>query len=469
MENRQPYNELWPAQKLLMEVEPDVDFDIACYQGGYGSGKTFVGALLGLVLCQRHPGIKGMAVAKTYPLLRDTTLEMYFQHLDTFGFREGLDYVWKATQSKLLFPCWKGSEILFRHLERPGKLKSLTLGWIHAEEMSQLTESDFLMLLSRMRQPDIHPYRFFGTTNPEDSKGWIYRYFVEKAGQEIASLSTGKTFKTVYRRIVASTRENKALPEGYVETLVGAFDKDYAAMNIEGLDSEYSSGLVCKGLHVDNFIDTRYRENYRIYLSCDFNVDPMCWVLAHRIGAEYHFFDELCLENTNTFGAISTFIQKYQHHQSGITITGDASGYQRSTKSFTPGHTDYTIIQNALIEAGYSDIKLDIRLSNPHVKDRVSAWNALIENALGQRRIFINPHTCPKLKWNCENLRYIPGSSEIWEPSHKEIQFDLSKVLKYTKHPFDAASYLIERYDSITLKAKSYDRNRPKIVSSWFH
>lgn len=82
--------------------------DIAVYQGGYGSGKTFSGSLLGILLCLKFPGIRGLVGAQTYTLVRDTTLQTYFEHFDNMGFVEGVDYEWSSSLQKLTFK--NGSE-----------------------------------------------------------------------------------------------------------------------------------------------------------------------------------------------------------------------------------------------------------------------------------------------------------------------------------------------------------------------
>ena len=47
------YN-LLPAQKEFLQLGThDSDLDVSLYQGGYGSGKTWSGSLLGIILCLR--------------------------------------------------------------------------------------------------------------------------------------------------------------------------------------------------------------------------------------------------------------------------------------------------------------------------------------------------------------------------------------------------------------------------------
>ena len=236
--------ELLPAQKEFLLNVGNYPRDIALYQGGYGSGKTFCGSLLGILLCLKYPGVTGLVGAQTYTLLRDTTLKQYFEHLDNMGFVAGYHYEYTKSEETLRFK--NGSEILFRHLQEPNKLKSLNLAFVELEEMSDTPESTFKMLLSRLRQT-IKPewkkkgfkYRLFGHTNPEASKGWIYKYFVEEKPEN-------------YRLIQAPTTQNKFLSPDYVESLKAAYDEEYYRINVLGEFGDYTSGLVVKNFSSEN-------------------------------------------------------------------------------------------------------------------------------------------------------------------------------------------------------------------------
>ena len=89
------------AQRKFIEIPHDFSLDVALYQGGFGSGKTFAGSLLGILLCLKYPKILGLVGALTYPLIRDTTLVTYFEHLSKMGFRERKDYKFNKTEQKL--------------------------------------------------------------------------------------------------------------------------------------------------------------------------------------------------------------------------------------------------------------------------------------------------------------------------------------------------------------------------------
>lgn len=408
--------------------------DVALYQGGFGSGKTFVGSLIGICLCLKYAGIRGLVGAMTYTLLRDTTLTQYLEHLDAFGFVDGVHYEYKKSEDKLIFK--NGSEILFRHLQEPNKLKSLNLGFVELEEMSDTPKATFDMLLSRLRQarrPEWlemgFKYRLFGHTNPEPAKGWIWKYFVEEKHDN-------------YRLIQAPTTQNKFLAPDYVEGLKEVYDPEYYRINVLGEFGDYTSGLIVKGFNNENVKELHYVDNIDLHLTWDFNVDPMSCIVAHIINEKVYYIDEFVLENTTTQGTIDEVIKKYNKHRGRIIINGDASGDNRSTQS---EYTNYVIIRNALRRHyPHNEIITNLRPFNPRIKNRIAAFNAMVKTVKGERRLFIDAHKCPRLLYNVYNLKYKVGSDEVDVPSYAQIKTD--RNLKFLEHPFDAASYLVEYY-----------------------
>ena len=415
---------LLKGQRDFLEVPHDYNLDVAVYQGGFGSGKTFAGSLLGILLCMKFPRIRGLVGAQTYTLVRDTTLISYFEHLDKLGYKKGLHYEFSKTEAKLTFK--NGSEVLFRHFDDETKLKSLNLGFVEIEEMSDVPESTFNMLLGRLRQAGIPRYRLFGHTNPEFSKGWIYKNFIENP-------------KPNYRLVLAPTTENTFLPDGFVDNLKRAYDSEYYKINVLGCFGDYTKGVITKGFSAENIRNVNYFPDLPVHISCDFNVDPMCWVLAHKTHDKVFFFDEIILENTTTFLAAEEFYSRYSAHKAPVIINGDASGDNRSVNS---EYTNYIIMRNRLAQLGYQ-VDIKIKPFNPPIKNRIAAWNAKIKNAAGDIGIFVSPK-CKQLLYNIENLKYKEGSSLLDLPSHYQIKTD--RKLKFLGHPFDAASYIVEYY-----------------------
>ena len=425
---------LLKAQREFLEIPHDYSLDVAVYQGGYGSGKTFAGSLLGILLALKFPGIRGLVGAQTYTLVRDTTLQTYFEHLDNFGFTEGKDYDWSSSLQKLTFK--NGSEILFRHFDEPNKLKSLNLGFVEIEEMSDIPYDTFKMLLGRMRQKvkkswKDFTYRIFGHTNPETCRGWVYKTFKENKSPN-------------YRLISTPTTQNIYLPKGFCDELKKVYDEQYYNIFVLAQNGEYNNGLVIKDFSDENIKEITYQPEMDLHISCDFNVDPMCWVFAHKTDDKVFYFDEIAMENTTTAKACDEFYRRYPNHKGKIIVNGDASGDNRSC---TSEYTNYVIINKKLLQFGY-DVEIQIKAFNPPIKNRIMAFNSKVRSANGEVCLFVDKK-CEKLLYNIYNLKYKEGSSKIDIPTYQQIK--QSKELKFLSHPMDAASYLVDFYWPITL------------------
>ncbi len=421
---------LLKTQKKFLEVPHNEELDVCVYQGGFGSGKTWAGSLLGTLLCLKFAGINGLCGAQTYSLVRDTTLNAYFEHFENFGLQEGKDWQFIKSQQKIIFK--NGSNILFRHFDEPNKLKSLNLGFAEIEEMSDIPEATFKMLLGRMRQKKKKgwkdfKYRIFGHTNPQNRRGWIYKNFAADK-------------RVNFRLVLAPSTENIYLPKDFCENLKSAYDENYYKRNVLGEFDEENTALVVPDFSSENIEKINYLDWCDLHISCDFNVDPMCWILAHIDDHKVYFFDEIVLENTTTTQTCEEFARRYPYHKGKIIINGDASGDNRTCVS---EYTNYMLIRNFFAQRMKRSVDFHLRHFNPPIKNRIAAFCSMVKSMDGQRKILIDPK-CEKLIYNMNNLKYREGGSNIDIPTYWAIKNN--KELKFLSHPFDAASYLVEYY-----------------------
>lgn len=422
---------LLDKQQEFMKIPHNQQLDVAIYQGGYGSGKTWCGSLLGILLAKKYPGSRGLVGAKEYELVRKTTLVSYLEHLEALGYKQGVHYNYNKVDKIIRFK--NGSEILFSQLDNPEKFKSLNLHWAEIEEASQVGDSTFNQLMGRLRNTyrgktwQNFRYRLFGHTNPQPNKDWIWERFVEHKAPN-------------YRLIIAPTTNNIYLPEHYVKELKNAFDEEYYRINVLGEFGDYNSGLVVKGFTDRNIKKLKYCENLPIHLTCDFNVDPMMWCVAHKDNENVYYFDEIVVENATTEICFKEFMRRYPKKDAEIVINGDASGDNRSTQS---EFTNYAIMRKLLKDNGYTNFKFHLRDYNPPIQNRIAAFNARVKSADGKVRLFVD-RKCKYLLKNINNLRYKEGTTIIDVPTFNQIKQDRDK--KFLMHIFDAASYLTEYY-----------------------
>jgi hypothetical protein len=158
----------------------------------------------------------------------------------------------------------------------------------------------------------------------------------------------------------------------------------------------------------------------------DFNVDPLCSVIAQIDGDRVTVLDEIVLSRAMTQEACDEFSKRYGAHAAGYEVYGDASGQARSTR----GNTDYEIV-TAHFRARRERMRYDVPRANPRVADRTGYLNAKLRTADGERRMTVDPK-CRELIKDFEQVSFTPGGSEI----------DKQKDKRRT-HSSDALGYLV--------------------------
>ena len=183
-----------PQQKAFME---DTSREV-CYSGAYGAGKTRVGCEKAYMLSMKYEKNSGAIFRKTRASLTATTMATWFEEVCP---PESIKH-WNKQEGTLTLD--NDSVIYFRGLDDPLKIGSMNLGWAFLDEGIEAEESDYNMLLSRLRRANVPIRQIFIATNPGSPYHWIYtRFFKEKRG----SVYSGNSL------------QNPHLPKDYIEAL----------------------------------------------------------------------------------------------------------------------------------------------------------------------------------------------------------------------------------------------------------
>jgi hypothetical protein len=175
---------------------------------------------------------------------------------------------------------------------------------------------------------------------------------------------------------------------------------------------------------VQNVQDVTYNPSLPLLIGSDFNVDPMSWIIGQRRDDKLFVLDELFIRNTNTQQTLDALYKKYGTHQSGFEFYGDASGSARKTSAAT---SDYLQIRN---DTRFHNARVYYPKSNPRLKNRFAACNALFCNAAGQRRCLIHPR-CKNLIRDLTDRSYKEGTTE---PDDYNDLGHMSDALGYPIH-----------------------------------
>jgi len=381
--------------------------------GGYGSGKTHIGAMRSIFLSHVNSGIPGQYVSPSYPMAEKTIV----MSLKEIMSRSGLDYTYHETKHRFHIKNWNG-HIWIGSGEKPDSLKGANLAWFGIDEPFVQKREVFKQMIARTRHPEATIHEGFLTGTAEELN-WGYELINDQ--------------KIDIGYVVASTLDNPHLPQEYKDNLLASYTPEEIDAYVYGKFVNLTAGRACKPFDREKHVVKRdvkeLLENGQLFVSCDFNVDYMSANIGVDLNGHIHFFDKFRKSNSNTFEMADWLRAK---HPNLRNCYPDATGTARKTSSTKSDH-------QILRDKGFV---IHCKSGNPPVKERVNAWNRL----LLQDRITIDPK-CAELIADNELMVWKKGAlDQITDPART--------------HAFDAASYMvIYKYPIIKRVGKSVEWN----------
>lgn len=217
----------------------DWDYKEYLLVGGYGSSKSYHIALK-IVLKLLNEKRKVLVVREVYDTIRESCFDLFLEILGDLTMleengsrRRSKKVIYKTSPMQLIFP--NGSRVIFKGMDKPGKLKSIngvTIVWL--EEASEIKYAGYKELKGRLRHPS-QSLHFILSTNPVDTENWVYKHFFKRVnddGSVTVRLDDERLYKlhtivkhgTYYHHSTAD--DNLFLPESYVDTLNEMRDYD---------------------------------------------------------------------------------------------------------------------------------------------------------------------------------------------------------------------------------------------------
>jgi hypothetical protein len=386
------------------------------FSGPIGSGKSAALCQEAIRLSYLNPGRTGLIGSPTYPMLRDSTLLALLETLNDNAIPFELnkaDFVLTMKDT--------GSRILLRAVDEFERLRGTNLAWFGLDELTYTLEGAWLRLEGRLRDPKATQRCGFAVWTPKGFD-WVYRKFISHPVEG-------------YEAIHAKPFENrfllKQVPD-YYERLRGSYDENFYRQEVLGDYLNVRGGLVYHAFDRERNVRSMKVDPARpLVWALDFNVDPMCSVIAQvdRNG-EVSVLDEIALRRATTEQACGEFEKRFGLPAAGVVVYGDASGASMQTT----GYSDYQVIRS-YFGSRMAKVTYRVPKANPPVRDRVSLVNARLRNARDEVQLFVDPK-CRELIDDFEQVSYQEESTQI----------DKDKDRKRT-HLSDALGYLIWQED----------------------
>jgi hypothetical protein len=246
---------------------------------------------------------------------------------------------------------------------------------------------------------------------------WVYRRFVAEPVEG-------------YGVVLAQPYENRHLlgqvPDFY-ERLQHSYDKRFFEQEVLG---QYLNVTAGRAYHqfdrAANVVNVTYDPWRPVLWALDFNVDPMCSIVAQMVGEKVIVIDEIVLHRATTAQACSEFHYRYGNAMH-VVVYGDATGNRMQTT----GSSDHKVIQQFFRSAGVKAIEYRVPSVNPPVRDRLDIMNGALRSASGEHLLLIDPR-CKELIADLEQVTLQEGTMVI----------DKTKDPRRT-HLSDALGYLM--------------------------
>ncbi len=423
IERRILYRSL-PSQKLFHRAKER----FKGYSGPIGSGKSVALCQEAVRMTYLNPGRVGLLGAPTYRMLADATARSLKEILAA----NALPFEWHQSEATVTLTD-TGSKILLRSLHEADSLRGTNLAWFGVDELTYCDESAWVRLEGRLRDPKASALSGFAVWTPK-AHDWVFGRFVsDESGQ--------------YRTIFAKPRENvhllAAVPDFY-ERLKKSYDEQFYRQEVLG---EYIAAATSRVYHCfDRKVHVskiERRPDLPLLWALDFNVDPMCSVVAQVDGDRVMVLGEIVLRRASTLQACEKFRERFLPHHRGVTVYGDASG----SRMQTTGASDYQMVRDYFSRNQWGPFQYKIPRSNPAVRDRVALVNSRLMDATGDVRLKVN-EGCPELVRDLEEVSYAEESSAIDKDRDKN-----------RTHLSDALGYLL--WEEFGPKPRVGEQNRP--------
>ena len=408
-----------------------MDKQFRAFVGGYRSGKTYLGCVRLCILALSYPGIKLGYFAPTYPQIRDIFYSTIEDVAELFGMKVSV----KVSTNEVTLSYYGDVHAIVkcRSMEHPSRIVGFDINHALIDEIDTMkkekADQAWKKIIARLSSSGFDEQRLYDeevnadlviealeentvdfTTTPEGF-GWVYDLFVKQ-------LKGDEDLQRYYGIVHASTKQNaKNLAKGYIESLYATYPPNLVDAYIDGKFTNLVSGTVytCYDRKLNN-TKRVIQPNDHLHIGMDFNVGKMSAIVHVKDEDSTSAVSEL-MGLLDTPAMISAIQDRYPNHR--ITVYPDASGQNR--KSANASETDISQLKAAF--------KVKNKSKNPFVKDRIASVQAMLCNANGLRRYFINENECPE---TCDSLE-----QQVYD---KQGQPDKSHD---NDHPNDALGYYI--------------------------
>jgi hypothetical protein len=381
--------------------------------GGYGSGKTMISAKRSIAVALHNAPSPYLYVSPSYKIAKRTITP----HIKTLLNGRGIQHNHNKTDNEFtvrhkgrIATIWIGSG------DDPDALKGPNICAANIDEPFIQSRAVFDQVMARVRDPRAKHREITLTGTPEELN-W---------GYEICEGDEAGNFDIEV--IHASSRDNKALPSQYIESLLKGYDEETVQAYVDGLFVLRGKGVIYKDYDDNNLTDRVFRPG-PIFWTHDFNFLPMSSAIIQRDGDRCFVVDEIVLDHADARDAALEFVDRYKDHKDcPVVLYGDPSGRIGEKHGKV---SNYVEIENVLREHGFK-VTRKVQLSTKSIRDGQNSLKGKVRNAKGERSFFVNKEKAKVCHKALTTVKTIEGSTFI-EDERNNAQH-MGTALRYFAH-----------------------------------
>ena len=380
--------------------------------GSAASGKSYFAAQKTVLRLLSEQGHRILVIRKVGNTIKDSVFALLKEVISEWGVYSEFE-INKTDKTFLHLPT--GNEIICKGLDEPEKIKSIqgiTSMWI--EEATELDFNDFTQLLLRIRGDKPNYVQYLLTFNPISENHWLKTNLVESPHY------TKTLIKSTYLDNAYLTDQDKATLERLKETN----PLYYQIYCLGEWGVEDKSGKFAYAFDANKHVSKVpliYNENEPLYLSFDFNVNPISCLAAQHYNNTLYCLNSLKLENSNIYELCDRILATYP--QALYIVTGDATGQARSAL-VNDNLNYYKVIKQQL---GLTDTQVQVPAINPSlVENRV-----LINAVLQTQPILIDKEHCQPLVYDLTYCEVDADNKLVKDRSNEARKADAIDCFRY--------------------------------------
>ena len=357
-------------------------------------GKTFL-AINELAKFARFPNQKVWYVSPSYRQSKNICWTMLKEQM--------IKHKWakKINDSDLSIMLKNNSIIQLKGADNEQSLRGVGLNFIVLDEFADIKPNAWYEVLRPTLSDTKGSALFCGSP-----KGFNFAYDLYSRKDK-----EWKSFK--YTTIEGGQVDQEEIEQAKNDLDERTFQQEYLATFVN------YAGIIYYNFDINNNVIEDYKlHDGTIHIGMDFNIDPMCCVVAQEKDNKIIIFDEIQIWSSNTAEMVEEIKQRYKQK---VVVYPDPASRQRKTSA--GGFTDLSILKNAGFE-------VRCRSTHPLVRDRINAVNSKLKNVNGKSSMFMIK-SCKNLIKSLQRQIYKEGT----HVPDKDSGFD---------HFNDALGYMIE-------------------------